>query len=151
MPHRILGYENGVLGRTNRSAVEFAKAMELDPNQAIPYGGLMLDYMALNRLAEAHAVYQQAQARKLDFGEPERIRYLLAFLEGDKEMMTRLAASLASQPGHENNALFEESLAEAYFGHLGRYQELSRHIEDAALGKGDRAKAADIEVMSADI
>ena len=151
LPHRILGYENGVLGRTNQSAEEFRKAMELDPNQAIPYGGLILDYMALNRLAEARAVYQQVQARKLDFGEPVRIRYLLAFLEGDKEMMTKLAASLAGQPGHENNALFEESLAEAYFGHLGRYRELSRHIEDAVLGKGDRAKAADIEVLSADI
>jgi DNA-binding winged helix-turn-helix (wHTH) protein/tetratricopeptide (TPR) repeat protein len=151
MPHRILGYENGVLGRTNQSAEEFRKAMELDPNQAIPYGGLIIDDMALNRLAEAHAVYEQAQARKLDFGEPVRMRYQLAFLEGDNEMMRRLAVSLAGQPGHENNALFEESLAEAYFGHLGRYRELSRHIEDAALGKGDRSKAAYIEVLSADI
>jgi DNA-binding winged helix-turn-helix (wHTH) protein/tetratricopeptide (TPR) repeat protein len=144
-PHRILGFEYGVLGRLDQSAREFAKAMELDPSQSLPYGGLMLDYMALNRLSEARAVYQHAQARKLDFGEPLRIRYFLAFLERDKEMMTRIATSLAGQPGHENGARLEESQAEAYFGHLGRSLELSRQAETAALGQGDRAAAAGIE------
>jgi tetratricopeptide (TPR) repeat protein len=150
-PHRILGFEYGVLGRLDRSTEEFGKAMQLDPSQSLPYGGLMLDFMALNRLTEARAVYQQAQARGLDFGEPVRLRYILAFLEGDKEMMTRVAASLAGQPGHENNALLVESRAEAYFGHFWRAQELTRRAEDAALGKGDRATAADIESRAASL
>jgi eukaryotic-like serine/threonine-protein kinase len=148
-PHRILGYESAILGKWERSAEEFRKAIELDPRQALPYAGVMAGYMALNRLAEARSVYEEAHARKVDFGHPTRYRYVLAFLEGDKEMMTKFAASLAGQPGFENLALLEESKTEAYFGHLGRAQELSRHVEDTALGEGDRATAADIESKAA--
>jgi tetratricopeptide (TPR) repeat protein len=149
MAHSILGFENGLLGRWDQSAGEYGKARELDPSQAVLYGALMADYMALNRLTEARAVYQEAQARKTDFGEPTRFRYLLAFVEGDKEMMTKVAASLAGQPGFENKALLEESNTEAYFGHLGRAQELSRQAEGTALREGDRATAADIDSNAA--
>jgi hypothetical protein len=37
----------------------------------------------------------------------------------------------------------------AYFGHLGRAQELSRRAEGTALFEGDRATAADIEARMA--
>jgi tetratricopeptide (TPR) repeat protein len=90
-------------------------------------------------------VYQEAQARKVEFGHPTKSRYHLAFLEGDKEMMTKFAASLAGQPGFEIRAFLEESNTEAYYGHLGRARELSRQAEDLSLREGDRATAADIE------
>jgi tetratricopeptide (TPR) repeat protein len=148
-PHRILGYENAVLGDWDQSAEEFSKANELDPSQSLPYAGLIYGYMALNRLADAHAVYQKAQARKLDFGEIARVRYHLAFLDGDKKMMARVAASLVSQPGHEKGALLGESATEAYYGHLGRALELSRLAEGAVSGKGDRAASIGIEERAA--
>ena len=146
-PHRILGYEYAVLGRWDKSAQEYGKARELDPSQALPYSGLILSDMALNRLTEARAVYQEAQSRTHP-GEPERAHYLLAFLEGDKEMMAR-AASLLAGNGNENKALLEESLTEAYFGHLGRAEELFRRAEDAALAEGDKTTAADMEATAA--
>jgi Flp pilus assembly protein TadD len=148
-PHRILGFENAVLGRWDQSELEFGKAKKLDPNQAIPYAGLMLDYMAMNRLSEAHAVYQEGQDRKLDFGEPKRQRYALAFLDGDDEMMRKVVAALAAQPGNENKALLEQSKTEAYFGRLRRAEEVSRHAQDTALGAGDRETAAAIEATAA--
>jgi eukaryotic-like serine/threonine-protein kinase len=148
-PHKILGFENAVLGKLERSAEEHRKAMELDPSQSIPYSGLMLNYMALNRLAEARTVYREAQNHKVDFGNATGARYLVAFLEGDKEMMAELAASLAGQPGFENTALLQESKTEAYFGHLGRARELSRQAREIALRKGDTATAADIEATAA--
>jgi serine/threonine protein kinase/Tfp pilus assembly protein PilF len=148
-PHRILGFENAVLGKHERSAEEFRKAMELDPSQSLPYAGLMVNNMALNRLTEARAVYQEAQNHRADFGHPTRYRYLLAFLEGDKEMMAKSAASLAGQPGFEKQALLEESKTEAYFGHLGRARELSGQAQEIALREGDRATAADIEANAA--
>jgi len=148
-PHRILGFENGVLGRWDQSALEFGKAKELDPSQAIPYAGLILDYMALNRLAEARAVYQEGQDHKLDVGEPKRQRFALAFLDGDEEMMTKLVAALAAQPGNENKALLEESKTEAYFGRLRHAEELSRHAQDTVLRAGDKETAAAIEATVA--
>ena len=45
--------------------------------------------------------------------------------------------------------LSEESRAEAYFGRLKRSRELSRHAEDAALGRGDKTTAAEIEATAA--
>jgi hypothetical protein len=109
----------------------------------------MFNYMALNRLTDARTVYEEARNHKADFGHPTRDRYLLAFLEGDTEMMTKFAASLASQPGFGNKALLEESKTEAYFGHLGRARELSRRAKEMALREGDRATAADIEADAA--
>jgi hypothetical protein len=143
-PHRILGFENGVLGKHQESAEEFGKAMELDPSQSLPYAGLMAGYLALNRFADARNVFQKAQAHNVDSGHPTRYRYLLAFLEGDKEMMTKFAASLAGQPGFEKTALLDQTNTESYSGHLGRARGLSRQAEDLALREGDKAAAAEI-------
>jgi serine/threonine protein kinase/tetratricopeptide (TPR) repeat protein len=145
-PHRILGYEYAVVGKFDRSAEEFGKARDLDRSQALPYSGLILANMALNQLPQAHAAYQAADASKT--GEPERGGYLLAFLEGDKAMMTQIAAALTSY-GNEDKALLEESLTEAYFGHLRKAQELNKRAEALALSKGDKANAADIEARAA--
>lgn len=94
-------------------------------------------------------MYQEAQDHKVDFGHPTRTRYGLAFLEGNNEMMAKLAASLAGQPGFENLALLAQSKTEAYFGRLGRARELSKQAKDLALRDGDRATAADIESNAA--
>lgn len=98
-PHRILGFEYAVLGNYQRSAEEFRKAMGLDPHQVLPYAGLMADEMALNQLSDALDAYHQAQARKVDSGEPQYQRYLRAFLEGDRETMARMATSQSSEQG----------------------------------------------------
>ena len=145
-PHRILGYKDGMLGRIERSAVEFGLAKELDPGQSIPYAGLMLDYMALNRLPEAHAVFEEAQARKVELSIV-RYRYLLAFIENDKETMTKFGAELTGEPGYK--AFQDESTTEAYFGHLGRALELARRAEGQALAEGDKATAADLQARMA--
>jgi serine/threonine protein kinase len=148
-PHRILGFENGVLGKHQQSAEEFRKAMELDPSQSLPYAGLMVGYLALNRLGDVRNAFREAQARKVDSGHPTRYMYLLAFLEGDKEMMTKFATSMAGQPGFEQTALLSESNTESYSGHLGRARELYRQAEDLALREGDRAAAGDINSEAA--
>jgi eukaryotic-like serine/threonine-protein kinase len=144
-PHRILGFENAVLGNYQQSAEQFHKAMELDASQSLPYAGLMSGYLALNRFAEVRSVFREAQAHKVDFGHPTHYMYLLAFLEGDKEMMAKFGTSLAGQPGFENEALLQESNTEAYFGHLGRALELSRQAEDLALRSGDRVTATNMQ------
>jgi serine/threonine protein kinase/tetratricopeptide (TPR) repeat protein len=148
-PHRILGFEHSIVGRIEQSAVETRKAIDLDPSQLLPYSALMFAYMGLNRLTETHALYQEAQARKLASPELDRARYVLAFLEGDQETMTKAAAAMARQRVYEIKGLLEESKTEAYFGRFRRAQELSRQAEDACLREGARAGAAEIEAMEA--
>jgi eukaryotic-like serine/threonine-protein kinase len=89
-PHRILGYEYATLGRWEESTNEFGEANRLDPTQFLPYVGLLQDYMALDRLVDAHAIYQKAQARGWTLDD---FRFRLAFVEGDTEMMAKIAAT----------------------------------------------------------
>jgi len=142
-PHRILGFENAVLGRYDRSAEEFATARNLDPGQALPYAGLIGDYMALNRLADAERVYKDAEARHLATGNVQNNFYLLAFLRGDAHGMAKMTATLSSEPGFEIMALREESNTAAYFGHFRTARELTEHMKEIALREKDSAVAAD--------
>ena len=143
-PHRILGFENGVFGRFERSAEEFGKARDLDPKQALPYAGLMEDYIALNRLSEAEATYKDAQARNLAVAEVERDRYSLAFVEGDTKGMEKAVASLSSEPGFEIGAIREEANTAAYFGRLRIARELTSRMKEIALREKNTYVAADI-------
>jgi len=145
VPHRILGFEYATLGQWEESAQEFGEANHLDPSQYLPYAGLIQDYMALNRLADAHAIYQQAQTRKLGSSELEGFRYWLAFLEDDTGMMAKIAASLMGQPNFESTA--EDT--EAFLGHLGQARELSRRVADTALRAGEKERAAYVAANAA--
>ena len=142
VPHRILGFEYATLGQWQESAAEFGEANHLDPSQYLPYAGLIQGYVALNRLADAHAVYQQARDRNLGPGDLDGLRYGLAFVEGDLGMMAQIASSHPS---------FESAAAdvEAYFGHLGEARELSRRAADIALRTGAKEQAAYIAVNAA--
>jgi serine/threonine protein kinase/Flp pilus assembly protein TadD len=143
-PHRILGFENGVFGRFERSAEEFGKARDLDPKQELPYAGLMQDYMALNRQADAEAVYKDAQTHNLAVAEVERNRYFLAFVESDTKGMETALASLSSEPGFEITALRVEADTAAYFGHLRAARGLSSRATEMALREKDTHVAVDI-------
>ena len=144
-PHRILGFEYGVLGKHQRSAEEFRKAQQLDPSQALPYAGLMVDDMAMDRFTEAREVFEEAKSHNVQAGEAERKLYSLAFLEGDKETMEKLVAAMSSEPGFEMATLSEQSHTAAYFGRLKAARELAGQMTEKALREKDTASAADVE------
>ena len=144
-PHRVLGFEYGVLGKHQRSAEEFRKAQQLDPSQALPYAGLMVDDMAMDRFTEAREVFEEAKSHNVQAGEAERKLYSLAFLEGDKETMEKLVAAMSSEPGFEMAALAEQSHTAAYFGRLKAARELAGQMTEKALREKDTASAADVE------
>ena len=144
-PHRVLGFEYGVLGKHQRSAEEFRKAQQLDPSQALPYAGLMVDDMAMDRFTEAREVFEEAKSHNVQAGEAERKLYSLAFLEGDKETMEKLVAAMSSEPGFEMAALSEQSHTAAYFGRLKAARELAGQMTEKALREKDTASAADVE------
>ena len=61
-----LGAIYGNLGNPEKALEEAREAMRLEPNSAANYEVLGIDYMNLNRLDEAEAVYKQAEERKLE-------------------------------------------------------------------------------------
>src|SRR5262249_8110205 len=144
-PHRTLGFEYGVLGKHERSVEEFRKAQQLDPSQSLPYAGLMEGYMRMERFADARAVFAEAKAHHVEAGEVERLRYKLAFLEGDKETMEKSAAVLSNEPGFAMQLLSVQSSTAAYFGHLKAARELAGRATEMALRAKDPAVAAQTE------
>ena len=144
-PHRMLGFEYGVLGRYDQSAQEFSRAVELDPGQALPYAGLVIDLTALQRFTEAHAVFAKAKERQLDGGEVQRDFYMTAFVEGDQHLTAELAASLSAQPGYASKLLLEESSAASYFGRYREARELFARAKGAALHEKNTDTAAYLE------
>ena len=54
------------------------------PDASVIYQNLGADYVNLNRLDEAEAMYKEAERRKLAAEGWAKSRYLLAFLKGDE-------------------------------------------------------------------
>jgi len=148
-PHRILGFEYGVLGKHERSAEEFRKAQQLDPGQSIPYAGLMDNFLSMERFADARKVFEEAKAHGVQAGMVESNRYTLAFLEGDQATMDKLAAELSSEPGFAITSLALQSRTAAYFGHLKAARDLTRQITEMALREKQSYVAADAESEAA--
>jgi len=141
-PRRVLGFENMGLGHWERSIEEFRKAREIDPSQTLPYAGEMWGLLALHRFDDARAVYQAAKSHNVEAGEPTRVRFLLAFLEGDKAAMAQLIDLLQNQRGFEDKAILEQAAVKLYFGQVRSSRELSRSALDAATGQNKILAAA---------
>jgi hypothetical protein len=101
--------------------------------------------MDRERFAEARAVFEEAKSHNVQGGELERLRYKLAFLEGDQETMEKLVAAMSSEQGLEMAALSEQTLTAAYFGRLEVARELASLMKERALREKDKATAANVE------
>jgi serine/threonine protein kinase len=75
------------------------QSLRLEPNDPMSYLGLIGAYSTLNRLDEAKATIEEAQARNLDSPSLHFGLYALAFLQHDTAGMEREAALLISKPG----------------------------------------------------
>ncbi len=139
-PHSGLGVVYRRLGNPEKALEEAQEALRLEPNSAFGYQNLAADYVNLNRLDEAEAVYKLSQERKLQYEGQPKSRYLLAFLKGDTAQMTQLASAVAGKPGAEDAMLGAQADTEAWYGRLKNARELTRRAMDSA--RQDDAKEA---------
>lgn len=140
-PHGGLGVVYRRLGNPEKALEEAREALRLGPDAAFGYQNLAADYVDLNRLDEAEAVYKLSQERKLEYEGQPKSRYLLAFLKGDTAQMTQLASSVAGKPGAEDAMLGAQADTEAWYGRLKNARELTRRAMDSAQ-RGDAQEAA---------
>jgi eukaryotic-like serine/threonine-protein kinase len=66
MPHGAGGGIYMLLGQYDKALEEIREAVRLEPTSAISYAGLVNTYLLLDRLEEARAAAEEAQAKKLD-------------------------------------------------------------------------------------
>ena len=142
------------LGQWDRALAEAREALRLDPARGLSYSNLTGIYLSLNRLGEARATAEEAQAKNLDSPSIRSNLYLIAFLENDTTGMARQVQWASGKPDVEDAFLELEADTAAYFGRLRRARDFSRRAvasarraEKAERVAGYEANAAMLEVL----
>ena len=149
LPHIYLaGAIYPVTGQYAKAIEHGKEAIRLSPNFSPAYALPMFDYIALNRLDEAKATYEQAIERKLKNGFFPLLLYQIAFLQNDTAGMARQVASSAGTPGVEDWLLGLEADTAAYSGRLRAAREFSRQAMDSAERAGEEEAAATYSAAS---
>jgi len=140
--YRMLGVIERWRGNFDKALEQSSEAHRLTSNNR---QNLAADYVNLNRLEDAAAIYKEAEDH---FEGRAKSRYLLAFLQGDTTTMSELAAAAKGTPS-ESFMLGTQADTEAWFGHLRNARELSRRAIGAALSADARELAAGHEAWEA--
>ncbi len=126
VPHGLLsGDIYTAMGKREESVEEGKTALGIDPGFSIGYANLAMSYMALERLDEAENTLQRAFERKLEIPDFFVLRYVIAFLKGDKVGMEREAALARERRGTDDWMSNAEGFVLAYSGHLAAARKMS--------------------------
>jgi eukaryotic-like serine/threonine-protein kinase len=150
IPHAFLsGIIYPVFGKYNQAVEEGRKAIDLDPDFAIGYNILALNYEALDHLTEAENTLQQASGRNLEIPDFLLLRYDIAFLRADNEGMRRVVAMGRGKIGTEDWLSDHQAFVLAYSGHLQQARSMLRRAADLAHQAAQQERAALFEAGAA--
>jgi serine/threonine protein kinase/tetratricopeptide (TPR) repeat protein len=138
-----------VLGKYEQAVEQAQRTVELDPDFAIGYDLLAVNYQALDRVTDAKAALHRAAERKLEMGAYLADRYNLAFLSGNFPEMQREAALSRGKLDVEDSISNLQAFSSAYFGRLDTARALSQQAVDLAQRGGHRETAALYEAGAA--
>ena len=114
--------------------------MKLRPGSGISYTNLVISYLLVNRLDEARATAEEAQAHNLDNPLIHMNLYAIDFLQHDAAGMKREAAWLTGKLGFEDALFYTESDTAAYGGQFAEARELTRRFLFAMITESDRPR-----------
>ena len=141
-PFLDLGVIDQARGDHDQSIKDTLEAKRVSPDPSLSYGNLIGAYFLANRLDEAKAAYKEATALNSENSTLHSNMYAVAFLEGDKEEMTRQVAWATGKPGAEDQLLSISSDTEAYYGRMRKAGEISRRAVDLAKRNDQKETAA---------
>jgi serine/threonine protein kinase/tetratricopeptide (TPR) repeat protein len=148
--HGLLsGFASQGSGQYEKSIEQANIALGIDPDFVYGYVNAAYDYFYLGRWAETEEAIQKASAYKDEFPELLILQYYLAFVNGDRAGMDRVAALARGKPGVEDRMLHAEALVEARSGRLQAASRLSRRALDMAQQAGQRERAATYQAAEA--
>jgi eukaryotic-like serine/threonine-protein kinase len=148
-PQGNLSVIYGILGDYNKALAAEQESLKLNPGSGQAYVNLVGSYISVNRLDEAKATAQEAQARNLGSLSIHLSLYLIDFLQHDAAGMEREAATFMGKPGYEDAMLYNQSDTAAYAGQFARARELTRRAADSAQRADEKETSADYEAEAA--
>ena len=107
VPPSNLTYIYGALGQYDKALAEAREAFRLD--EASGTGNLVNACLQVNRLDEARAAAEEAQAKNFDSPPLRFLLYQLAFLRNDAPGMAQQTAWAAGKPGWDDVLLASEA------------------------------------------
>jgi tetratricopeptide (TPR) repeat protein len=113
-------------GNYEAGVAEYGEALRKDPDASYSYTDLAEALLNLNRVAEASAVLEEMQRRKLESVDTLFTGYLRAFLRDDGAEMQRQLAAGAGNPTAQTFLFFMQSDTEAYHGRLAAAREFTQ-------------------------
>ncbi|MFZ0739619.1 MAG: tetratricopeptide repeat protein, partial [Candidatus Acidiferrales bacterium] len=137
------------LGDYDKALAANQETLKLSPGSGLSYTNLVGAYLNVNRLDEAKATAQEAQAHNLDNPANHQFLYTIDFLQHDAAGMEREAAGLMGKPGFEDVMLDTESDTAAYAGQFSKARELTRRASESAQRADEKETAAGYEGESA--
>jgi tetratricopeptide (TPR) repeat protein len=151
VPPNNLGVIYRILGQHDKALAKAIESFRLAPASpdSVSYYELVFSYLNLNRLDEARATAEEAQAKKLDSPTLRFGLYLLAFLKNDVAGMGQQVAWGAGKPSAEDYLLALESDTAAYSGRLRDARAFSRRAAASAERAEEKEAAADYEADAA--
>jgi eukaryotic-like serine/threonine-protein kinase len=149
LPRNSLGNIYWNLGQYDKVLAEFREALLLAPGAGVNYSNVVEGYLYLDRLEEALATAQEAQAKKLDSPSLRSFLYQLAFVQKDAAGMAKQVAWSAGKPGAEDELLGMEADTAAYSGRLRDAREFSRRAIDSAERAEEKETAAGYSAAAA--
>ena len=132
--HTNLASYLGKLGQPDRAADEAREAARLLPSP-YSYHDLVLRSINADRLNEAKAAFDAADARNFDSTDLRVDRVLLAFLQHDKAAMEEQWSWAVGKPDAAR-FLFQRAIVECYYGHFRNSRLLSQQVIDMATKAG---------------
>ncbi len=129
------------LGQHERAAEIVREDLRLLSDSVAPYAQLAAYDEELQHFDEARQIIHEAQARKLDVYAMHNTLYTLAFLSSDSTAMAEQQQWYVGKPD-EYFGLSLASDTEAYAGHLGRAQELTKQSVDSAIRNDSKENGA---------
>jgi serine/threonine protein kinase len=130
------------MGHYDKALPEYQEALRLAPDHYGSYANLGIVYLALNRLDDARATFEQAFAHKLDGEVLRQNLYYLDFVLGDVTGMAEQVAWGMGKPGDEDFLLSMQSDTEAYYGRLSKARDFTRRAVDSAVRADSKETAA---------
>jgi serine/threonine protein kinase/tetratricopeptide (TPR) repeat protein len=139
----------GILGDYDKGLAAIQGALKVNPGAGISYGNMALGYVSVNRLDEARATAQEAQAHNLDSPNIHLALYQIDFLHHDAAGMAHEAEAFMGKPGFEDAILYNDSEVAAYEGQFAKARGLTRRASDSAQRADERETAAGYEAEAA--
>ena len=137
------------LGEREKALTAEQDSLKLNPGSGLSYSNLVGGYLGVNRLDEAKATAQEAQAKNLDSPNIHISLYVIDFVQHDTAGMEHEAASVMGKPGVEDSMLSAESQTAAYLGQFNKMRDLTRRAVDSATHADEKETAGLYQAVGA--